>query len=238
MVDKVLVSLSGGLDSTAALALALAGARNHPGREVEAVCFRYPSKHNGWECLAAQLVASHYHVGLRDVWIYGLFGGFRSSLLLGSLPLPEGHYEDESMRSTVVPGRNIIFLSALAGLAMSGGFSQVWFGCHAGDHRIYPDCRPGFLTAMKTAVDAASEGKVELVTPWVGCTKADVIRICLSLESPIPWHLTRTCYSAEGLACGRCGACQERLEAFHLNGLEDPLPYHSRELIPRSEEKP
>jgi 7-cyano-7-deazaguanine synthase len=238
MGDKILVSLSGGLDSTAALALALAGAKNHPGREVEAVCFRYPSKHNGHERAAARRVADHYGVPFGALDVYDLFGGFRSALLWGGAALPEGHYTDESQRATVVPGRNMVFLSALTGLAISGGFSQVWFGCHAGDHRIYPDCRRGFLTAMKTAVDVASEGKVELVTPWVGCTKADVIRICLSLESPVPWHLTRTCYSAEGLACGRCGACQERLEAFHLNGLEDPLPYHSRELIPRSEEKP
>ena len=224
---KAIVSLSGGMDSTTVLGVAV---RRHPG-DVLAAGFVYPSKHNRHEQEAAEKAAAHYGVPFRRVDLSGVFAGFRSDLLLTGGAVPEGHYEAESMKATVVPFRNGIFLAVLVGLAESLEAEEVWAGQHAGDHHIYPDCRPPFVAAFKAATEQGTDGNVTLVTPFLFQTKADILR--LGLDFDVPYHLTRTCYTDGPVACGRCGACQERLEAFRLNGAEDPLEYQTREVLPK-----
>jgi 7-cyano-7-deazaguanine synthase len=214
------------MDSSTVLALAL-----HEGREVETVSFLYPSKHNQLERVAASFVASHYKVCFKFVDLSGVLGGMKSDLLLSGGPLPEGHYEAESMKQTVVPGRNIIFASVLAGIAMSEGAEEVWLGIHAGDHVIYPDCRPAFFRYMRSAILHGTDGKVKLRAPFIDKTKAYILR--RGMELRVPYHLTRTCYSDQPMACGRCGACQERLQSHKEVGLEDPLEYEFRDLFPK-----
>lgn len=227
VMSAVLVSLSGGLDSTTLLALAL---REHAPAWVRAAFFRYPSKHNAREEAAARAVAEAHGVPLRVLDASGLFADFCSALLSGGGELPSGHYTDESMRQTVVPCRNLIFLSALAGLCDSDGGGEVWLGMHAGDACVYPDCRPAFVSAADACVRAATEDRVTLTAPLVGMDKAAVLRLARELKAPL--HLTRTCYAEDAAACGVCGACQSRLAAFAEVGAEDPLEYRGRVLLP------
>lgn len=220
---KVLVSLSGGLDSTTALGCALESGV----LQVQAISFRYPSKHNSFELACAEKIAEYYQVPWKVIDISTVFDDFRSNLLRGGGCIPEGHYEHESMKLTVVPARNIIFLSILAGYAESNDFREIIIGIHSGDHAIYPDCRPNFIGYMKDAIHAGTGKAIRINTPFLYVKKSDIIKKGLSYSKPVPYHLTRTCYSNNGKACGKCGSCTERREAFSLNNLIDPIEYES-----------
>lgn len=222
---KVVMALSGGMDSTTLLAKAL-----EDGYEVVPVQFQYGSKHNAYEEQAYRRILLKYPTSGAEMNLRGVFANFESALLKGSdQAIPHGHYESESMKLTVVPGRNIIFMSILAGYAWSIGAKEVWLGIHAGDHAIYPDCRISFFNAMNEAIKLGTDDNVELNAPFLHLLKKDILALGLKLE--VPYALTRTCYADQLVACGKCGSCQERLEAFHLNGVEDPLRYQSRELM-------
>lgn len=225
-MTRALVSLSGGLDSTTVLASAIDQNRVE---SVEAVGFSYGSKHNPLENTAAKEIADWYGVPFSLIDISGVMTQFKSNLLESGDPIPEGHYEEESMRKTVVPGRNLIFISILMGLAQSKGHEEIWLGIHAGDHFIYEDCRPEFFHSANAAVIIGSASKVRLVAPFLHGDKTNIITEGRRLN--VPYHLTRTCYTSEKIACSRCGSCQERLSAFAAVGIEDPLTYVSRELI-------
>lgn len=215
---KVIVSLSGGMDSATVLAEAL-----FQGHSVDTVLFKYGSKHNEFENKMAQALAEHYKVHWHLIDLSEVMEVFKSDLLLTGGEIPEGHYEDESMSRTVVPGRNIIFTSVLAGFAWSKNFQQVWVGIHTGDHAIYPDCRPGFYFAMKEAIEEGTDKNISLSAPFLNINKAGIL--ARGLELGVPYELTRTCYKYQGVSCGKCGSCTERLEAFTKNGLKDPIPY-------------
>lgn len=230
---KAVVSLSGGMDSATVLAYAVdqLGSSN-----VHAVGFIYGSKHNQYEQEAARKLADHYAVPYHLQDLTPVMGHFRSNLMKGMGEVPEGHYEEKSMSQTVVPSRNIIFASILSGHAWSlmdalDTKMQVWLGIHAGDHAIYPDCRPEFFYSMKSAILFGTDSRVELVAPFLKNNKTGIIREGLILQ--VPYEITRTCYKDQPIACGKCGSCQERLEAFKANGIEDPVEYESRELLPK-----
>ena len=216
-MSKVIVSLSGGIDSATALALA------KEDRDVDAIGFSYGSKHNPYENKAARDIANHYSVPFNLIDLSSVGALLKSDLLKSGGVIPEGHYEAESMKSTVVPARNMIFISALAGIADCRGASEVWLGIHSGDHHIYPDCRPGFFYRMQDAVRVATEGRVELAAPFLFKGKGKVVEQGWAIG--VPYNLTRTCYKDQPVACGKCGSCQERLEAFAENGMVDPLEY-------------
>jgi 7-cyano-7-deazaguanine synthase len=229
-----IVSLSGGLDSQVLLASRIFAYNYIPGA-IMAVSFSYGSKHNALELAAAKRIANAYmkwNVEHLIIDVQSVFKTFDSALLNGDEAVPEGHYEEESMRRTVVPGRNMIFAAILAGIAESRGIRHVNLGVHAGDHFIYPDCRPAFVNTMAQAVGFASENKVSLLAPFISLTKRDIVQSGLNLR--VPFSLSRTCYTSEEVACGKCGSCQERLEAFKLNEAEDPLPYQSRTIFNKS----
>lgn len=228
---KAIVSLSGGMDSATLL-----GELHHSsGMEVAlAVGFQYGSKHNTHELIAARDVAAVYQVPFKIIDVTAIFGNIKSNLLAGGGDLPKGHYEAESMRQTVVPGRNSIFIAVLTGIAESLGAKGVYVGVHAGDHYIYPDCRPNFINAMNYAMELASDHKVVVKAPFLYLNKEQILKRGLEFPTPVPYHLTRTCYSSWETACGVCGSCQERLSAFLANGIEDPIAYSSnRKLFPK-----
>ncbi len=236
MPVKVVVAVSGGLDSAVVLA---AGVKAYGADAVRAVHFKYPSKHSAWEGIAARNVAGHFGVKYTVVsfespfaGMYFASGGADSTLLLSGAAVPEGHYQEESMRSTVVPGRNLLFASALAAVAETYARRQgatprdqvlIGLGVHQGDHFIYPDCRPAFVSALRLVVQASTENLVDVWTPLMSSDKEDVVKAGHDLG--VPFALTRTCYTTDEEACGRCGSCRERLEAFDKNGLTDPIPY-------------
>lgn len=219
----IVLSLSGGIDSTVLLAYA-----KSKGHEVDCVSFGYGTKHNPYERTASHQVAKHYGIDRHYMNLSAVFL-YTNSALLGTEPIPEAHYDDESQKATIVPGRNLIFASVLASLAQSlyPEGAEVWIGAHLGDAKIYPDCREIWVYKTKGAIRVQSEGKIQLEAPLIQLRldKAGVVK--LGLELNVPFELTRTCYKGEDIACGKCGACQERLEAFDKNGARDPLSYRN-----------
>jgi 7-cyano-7-deazaguanine synthase len=226
--NKVVMGLSGGMDSSTLLGYLL-----REDKEVHCCIFTYGSKHNKYENSAASNVAEFYQKLGCSVFIHRfdfshLTTDFKSDLLQSGGDIPEGHYNDENMRSTVVPGRNLIFLSIMAGLAESIGAGTIALGVHAGDHHIYPDCRAEFIKAADLAVYLSSDKKVAVVAPFQSLDKAGILRIGYGIgygTGIVPYVLTRTCYKDQERSCGKCGSCQERLEAFKLIGKIDPIVY-------------
>jgi len=220
-MSKIVISLSGGLDSAVLCALLLAERQHHP---VLPVFFRYGSKHGQWEEEAALRVAEYFSLQLTPVDLCAAFSHTTSALLTADKrPIPKAAYDSESMEQTLVPGRNLIFASFLAAIAESRQAEALALATHAGDHCLYPDCRPAFHAALACAIMESSDGKVRLLTPFGAMNKAAVVAQGIRLG--VPFSLTRSCYENQTLSCGACGACRERLAAFAANGISDPLAY-------------
>ena len=218
---KTIISLSGGMDSATLL-----GYCRHNGDDILAYSFLYGSKHNKYELAAAEKLAKHYGVKHKIFDLRALFSDINSNLMLLGGDIPDGHYEAPTMSQTVVPGRNHIFASILAGIAESRGFDRVALAVHAGDHHIYPDCRPEFINHLNQTILLQTEGKVCIYTPFLHLDKEKILKRGFGLDKyAVPYELTRTCYKDQELSCGRCGSCQERLEAWKLIGKEDPIEY-------------
>ncbi len=215
---KALISLSGGMDSATVLGLAIS-----KGIECTGIGFAYGSKHSIYELEMAQKLCLHYQIPFKIINLVTAMRDFKSALLISGDDIPEGHYEHESMKQTIVPCRNMIFVSILAGLAESIEAEEIHLGIHAGDHAIYPDCRPEFLGSINSTVNFATEGKVHIEAPFLAMNKGGILSAGLALG--VPYHLTRTCYKNQEVACGKCGSCQERLEAFKSLNKTDPIEY-------------
>lgn len=192
------------------------------GEEVYALSFNYGQRHVKELDVAASVCSalgvSHRIVDLSV--IQSLLGG---SALTSDIDVPEGHYEEESMKSTVVPNRNMIMLSLAVGYAVSIGSSKVYFGAHSGDHAIYPDCRPEFVQRMNDVCAIANYQPVEVATPYIDFSKIEILADGIGMN--LDYSNTWTCYNGREKSCGKCGACQERLEAFERNEMQDPLSY-------------
>lgn len=222
---SVVVLCSGGMDSVVALHWA---ARAHTVATV--LSFHYGSKHNDREIpFAAWHAAS---LGLPHTTLHLDFMGecFDSHLLKSGGDIPKGHYEEETMKQTVVPFRNGIMLSVAAGLAESKGSSGLVIAAHSGDHAIYPDCREEFMRAMGDAIRLGTYADVELIRPFIDHTKADIARIGDDLG--VDFSQTWSCYVGGDTHCGECGTCVERREAFELAGVPDPTHYSNTSPLP------
>ena len=215
MKDCILI-LSGGVDSTTLL-------YDYRDRIALALSFDYGSKHNARELPFAEWHCRQLGIAHRTVRLDFLPQLLKSSLLIGGDEIPEGHYADDNMRSTVVPFRNGIMLSIAAGVAESEGLQYVMMANHAGDHTIYPDCRPEFASAMSQALQAGTYNGVQLLAPYTHLTKADIARRGRDLG--IDYSRTWSCYKGHHLHCGRCGTCEERREAFAEAGIADATVY-------------
>lgn len=217
---KTLVLLSGGMDSSTALALALKGS------EAEAVSFNYGQRHNV-ELESAKMIADHFMVKHTILDLSGAAEAFSGSSLTGNGEVPEGHYEHESMKRTVVNNRNMIMLSLATGLAIGKGIDTIFYAAHAGDHAVYKDCREEFVLAMNDAIIEGNDFAPRVIAPFLDMTKADIAK--LGYELGVPFDMTHTCYNGKRPHCGKCSTDIERLESFHLAGLEDPMEYEDRE---------
>jgi len=222
MLNKIVISVSGGMDSSTLLGLCL-----NKGWEVYPISFTYGSKHNKYENDACKKVCEYY--GFKNVPLINLdFMGqlFESNLLSKGGDIPEGHYTEKTMTDTVVPGRNLIFASIIAGYAESINANMIGLGVHAGDHSIYLDCRPDFINKLEAVIMSSSGNKIRVFTPFLHITKKDILEIGYNLDKfSVPYELTRTCYKDQEKSCGKCGSCVERLEAFKHIGVEDPIEY-------------
>ena len=215
MKDTVLI-LSGGVDSTTLL-------YDEKDRIALAVSFDYGSKHNAREIPFAQMHCRRLGIEHVVIPLDFMTSYFRSSLLQGGEEIPEGHYADENMKSTVVPFRNGIMLSIAVGIAESHGLKCVMMANHGGDHTIYPDCTPAFVDAFDAAAAAGTFVNVHLRSPYTLLTKADIARRGKSLG--INYAETWSCYKGGEHHCGKCGTCVERREAFALAGIDDTTIY-------------
>lgn len=229
--SKAVSLLSGGLDSATLLYQLQAD-----GYQVHALSFNYGQRHSR-ELEFAQRLAAEANVEHQVIWLGYQEGteGFieslapllkGSSLTDSSVAVPHGHYAEDSMKQTVVPNRNAIMLSIAYGVAVADGADLVAFAAHAGDHAIYPDCRPDFVEALGHALSIGNEWanpRPELAAPFIHMSKAQIADLATDLELPI--ELTWSCYEGGDIHCGRCGTCVERQEAFAEAHLKDPTTY-------------
>jgi 7-cyano-7-deazaguanine synthase len=215
---KAVVLLSGGMDSVTALYHAAA---EH--EVTDALSFDYGSKHNHREVPFACHHAEK--LGVRHTVIALPFIGahFTSDLLQSGGDIPDGHYEAESMKRTVVPFRNGIMLSIAAGLAESRRAEALVIAAHAGDHVIYPDCREPFMRAMGEAIREGTYARVQVLRPFIAMNKAQIAARGAALG--VDFAQTWSCYKGGAVHCGTCGTCVERREAFQVAGLSDPTDY-------------
>lgn len=215
MKNSVII-VSGGLDSitllydkaeTIALAVSFDYGQNHGAKELP-----FAVHH------CRKLGIPHITIPLSFMHRY-----FKSSLLDGAEAIPEGHYAEENMKSTVVPFRNGIMLAIATGIAESHGLKRVYIANHGGDHTIYPDCRPDFIQAMDGAATAGTFVNVRIEAPYTNITKADIVRRGTALG--VDYSKTWSCYKGSDVHCGKCGTCVERKEAFLEAGVKDPTEY-------------
>lgn len=216
MIKDSIIIVSGGMDSVTLLC-------EYKDRIAVGVSFDYGSNHNAREIPFARqhceiLGIEHIVIDLAFMPQY-----FKSSLLDGAGAVPEGHYADDNIKSTVVPFRNGIMLSIAAGIAESRGLKYVMMANHSGDHTIYPDCRQEFVNAMSEATKAGTFPAIEILAPYTGITKADIARRGKALG--IDYSKTWSCYKGGEHHCGKCGTCMERKEAMRDASIVDTTIY-------------
>lgn len=215
MKDSIII-VSGGLDSitllydkqeTIELAISFDYGQNHAEKEIPFAAYH-----------CNKLGISHIVIPLKFMQSY-----FKSSLIEGSDKIPDGHYAEDNMKSTVVPFRNGIMLSIAVGIAESHNLNRIYIANHGGDHTIYPDCRPEFISSMNQAATTGTFNKTRIEAAYTNMSKADIVRRGLSLG--IEYSKTWSCYKNGEHQCGKCGTCVERREAFKVVGVEDPTTY-------------
>lgn len=212
---QIVCVLSGGLDSVTMLNILI-----RAGYVAHGISFDYGQRHKKeLDC------AKYWGRKLCKTWrlidLKFMKTIANNSVLLNREKIPKERYTNASQKRTVVPNRNMIMLSIAAALAENLGLHEVYYGAHANDRTIYRDCRPQFITAISTTTRAATYSNVKIVAPFVGIEKRDVVRRGLRLG--IDYSKTWSCYEGGKKPCGKCGTCQERIEAFEKNGITDPL---------------
>ena len=215
MKDCILI-LSGGMDSVTLL-------YDYQERIALAISFDYGSNHNAREIPFARMHCERLGIPHHVIPLDFMTTYFRSSLLSGADDIPEGHYADENMKSTVVPFRNGIMLAIATGMAETNDLSYVMMANHGGDHTIYPDCRPEFVEAFDAAAHAGTYNGVHLLSPYCHMTKSQIA--ARGHELGINYAETWSCYKGGDKHCGRCGTCIERKEALAEAGIPDPTDY-------------
>ena len=216
---KTVAIVSGGLDS-----VTLAYYLKSLGHDIFALSFDYGQRHKKeleYARRSMEKIAERHEV-IDLSSILPLLGG---SSLTDNIPVPDGHYAAENMRITVVPNRNAIMLTIAFAAAVSWRADYVATAVHAGDHFIYPDCRPDFLAAFGAMQDKAIEGfsDAKLFTPFANMTKAEIVKLASQINAPLAY--TWSCYKGGEYHCGTCGTCVERKEAFQIAGVNDYTVY-------------
>lgn len=233
---KTLVLLSGGMDSTVLLHFhANLYPKARRSEKVRAIAFNYGQRH------LKELGFAHYQATKLGIPIQHVDLSCLREVLPGSsqtddkIAVPEGRYDEESMKATVVPNRNMILMAVALGHAIALRFDAVSYAAHAGDHAIYPDCRPEFADAMNHAASLCDWHKIELVRPFITKTKADIVRDGARMD--VDFSQTWSCYRGKSEHCGRCGTCYERILAFKEAGVPDPTVYLDADFALKNEHK-
>ncbi len=212
MEKKAVVILSGGMDSTTLLYKVLADEY-----EVKSVLsFDYGQRHKK-ELEYAKATCEKLGLTHKIIDLTSVNQVMKGSALTDDIAVPEGNYADENMKMTVVPNRNMIMLSIAVAEAVSQGANKVFYGAHAGDHAIYPDCRREFVEKLSEATKIANYEPVEIVAPFLDMDKGDIAFLGKGLG--VDYSKTWTCYVGGEKPCGKCGACTERAEAMQKAGI-------------------
>jgi 7-cyano-7-deazaguanine synthase len=209
-MEKAIVVYSGGMDSYTLLCSTV---KDLGKDNVKALSFNYGQRHSK-ELLYAEAGAKELGIEHKVVDIQGIHDLLGGSALTDEIDVPEGHYAAENMKLTVVPNRNMIMLSIATAYAVSSNFDTVLFGAHSGDHTIYPDCRREFVEALSAATMIANYLPVTIEAPYLDMHKGDIAAIGKGID--IDYSKSWTCYKGLDVACGKCGACQERTEAMEF----------------------
>jgi 7-cyano-7-deazaguanine synthase len=223
------VLLSGGLDSTTLFYSLL-----KDGYSVHGVSINYGQRHKceieaAWKTCEknrAPFVPLDFSI-LRELLASSLTSNSRNSII------PEGHYAAENMIQTVVPNRNAIMLSVAYGIAVTAKATKVATAVHAGDHAIYPDCRPEFIKAFEEMERQSITREINgisapsLYAPFLNMSKAQIVKLGSDLK--VPFEETWSCYNGREHHCGKCGTCVERIGAFNAAGVFDPTFYEDTE---------
>lgn len=215
--QNTLLICSGGLDSVT-LAYRLA----HHGQLKAILAFNYNQRHKKELKFAAQC-AEDLQVPFTLIDLSFLADTLENTALTGNVAVPDGHYAEQSMKTTEVPNRNVIFLTIGFAAAIKAKASAVAIAVHGGDHFIYPDCRPDFLAAFNKMEQLALEGRVQLLAPYAEKKKEDIVADGAKYE--VPFEKTWSCYKGGEVHCGKCGTCVERQEAFFNAKVQDPTLY-------------
>lgn len=215
MKDSLII-VSGGMDSTTML-------YEYADQIALAVSFDYGSNHNKNEIPFAQLHCKRLGIPHLVIPLDFMHQYFKSSLLEGADAIPEGNYDDENMKSTVVPFRNGIMLAIACGIAESNGLTKVMMANHFGDHSIYPDCRAEFVNAMSLAMQYGTYEHIQIIAPYTNITKTDIA--VRGKHIGLDYTETWSCYKGGEKHCGKCGTCMERKEALREAGIEDKTEY-------------
>ena len=219
--SKAIAIVSGGVDS-----VTLAYLLHAQGHELHLLSFDYGQRHKK-ELFFAELCARRLNAAFDVIDLTTITRFLKGSALTDAVPVPEGHYAAPNMAITVVPNRNAIMLSVAYAVAVAERVNLVAAGVHAGDHFIYPDCRPTFIKAFdameRLAVEGFGEANLRLETPFVHLEKYQIITMGAALG--VPYSDTWSCYKGNEQHCGRCGTCVERKLAFRDAMVADPMSY-------------
>ena len=227
---KALVLVSGGVDSTTCLGMAV---KEYGHENVVGLSIFYGQRHDK-EIKAADAVCDFYKVEHITLDLSTMFRFSDCTLLQHSDgEIPEESYAEQLSKtdgkpvSTYVPFRNGLFLSSASAIALSKGCSKIYYGAHSDDAagNAYPDCSEAFNKAMNTAIYEGSGKQLEIVAPFISLNKSQVVK--KGLEIGVPYELTWSCYEGHEKACGKCGTCIDRKAAFELNGVKDPIEYEN-----------
>ena len=218
MRRKVVLIYSGGIDSTTLLYSLIS-----EGYLVKALGVDYGQRHRK-ELDSARAICESLRIEFQIAdlsTIKALFG--HSALTDTSVDVPDGAYDVENMKATVVPNRNMLMFAVAISWAIGSGFRTVAYAAHAGDRAVYPDCRHEFVEALAQTAELCDFEPIEILSPFIGMSKAEIVSIGSKLC--VPFHLTWSCYKGETLHCGTCGTCQQRAKAFLASGVPDPTHY-------------
>lgn len=224
-MEKAVILLSGGLDSTTCMAVAY-----ERGDDLYPISFNYHQRHS-IELESAKQVAAYYHVRRHLIIETNMEAIGGSALTDQAIAVPEGDVNRKDVPPTYVPARNLIFLSYALGYAEVLDATKIYIGVNSVDYSGYPDCRPAFISHFQALADYATKASTEnrpihIETPLQSLAKKDIILLAKKLNAPL--HLTRSCYKGGEKACGVCDSCKLRLKGFHEAGLKDPIAYETR----------
>lgn len=217
MKEKVVVIYSGGMDSFTLINKVI-----RQNFDVYALTFDYGQRHHK-EIECAKSVCNLLKIHHTIVNITSIKQLMRGSSLTDDIDIPEGSYDISNMHSTVVPNRNMVLLSMAVSHALSIGATKVFYGAHSGDHSIYPDCRPEFVEKMNALTQICDYHPIQICSPYIYNTKSDILLDGFNMG--LTYDKTWTCYKGGKKACGKCGSCIERLDAFNSLHQKDPIDY-------------